>query len=132
MKQASLFIDDQRLAAPETIYSKTTAKNLIYEPSKRKPHLVELVDRNKTLELELAIEKSNASQPEKEFLIMAAQRHNGFNFDLIADYYSHASPQVQRLMEESGLVIVDFNKAVELGFVRMSEDITAHYTSEHP
>ena len=63
--------------------------------------------------------------------MLAAQRHNGFNYDLIADYYSHASPEVQRLMEESALVIVDFDKAVELGFTQISENITNHYKSEH-
>jgi len=130
MKQDFLFNDDQRVTEPESIYSKTTAKNLIYEPSLRKPNIEELVDRCKTKELENAIAASKVSDQEKAFLLTAAQRHNGFNYDLIADYYSHAGPEMQRLMEASGLVIVDFDKAVELGFVQLSEAICNQYSSE--
>jgi len=130
MKQASLFNDDARVEQAESIYTKTTAKNLIYEPSARKPHVEELVERVKTLELEARIERSGVSDKEKQFLKLAAQRHNGFNYDSIADYYSHATPEMQRLMEESGLVIVDFDKAIELGFVQLSESICNQYASE--
>lgn len=131
MKQVVLFSDDPKQEAEESIYTKTTAKNLIYEPSKQKPHIEKIVDRRKTLELESKIELSNVTEKEKSFLKLAAQRHNGFNYDLCADYYSHASKEMQTLMEESGLVIVDFNRAIELGFVQLSERISNQYTSEH-
>ena len=130
MKQSALFSDDERQSAPESIYTKTTAKNLIYEPAQRKPHLEELVERVKTHELEKRIEASGVSDKEKLFLKLAAQRHNGFNYDSIADYYSYATAEMQRLMEESGLVIVDFDKAIELGFVQLSESICNQYASE--
>lgn len=130
MSQSTMFPDLEKVES-ESIYSKTTAKNLIYEPSQRKPHLAELVDRCKTKELEAAIARAEITGEERIFLLLAAQRHNGFNYDLIADYYSHASPEMQRLMEASGLVIVDFDKAIELGFVKLSEKICNQYSEEH-
>lgn len=116
--------------APDSIYTKTTGKHLIYEPSLRQPHVEHLVDRNKTASLETAIRAAGVSDKEKQFLLLAAQRHNGFNFDLIADYYAHAGPEMQALMEASGLVIVDLEQAIELGFVALSERIAAQYTEE--
>ena len=130
MKQMALFDNDERKDEPESIYAKTTAKNLIYETSERRPHLAEIIDRVKTRELERKIQQSNVSEDEKCFLMLAAQRHNGFVYDLIADYYSHASAEMQNLMEESGLVIVDFDKAIELGFVQLSEKICNQYSEE--
>jgi hypothetical protein len=58
-------------AETESIYSKTTAKNLIYEPSQRKPDLREMVDRCKTKELEAAIERAEITVEEKLFLTLA-------------------------------------------------------------
>jgi len=130
MKQIALFENDSRKEADKSIYSKTTAKNLIYEPSLKKPNIHTLVDICKSRELEKQILESGVTQEEKNFLILAAYRHNGFNYDLIADYYSHASAEMQALMESSGLVILDFEKAIENGFVQMSENISNHYSSE--
>lgn len=130
MKQISLFSDDDRAEEPTSIYAKTTAKNLIYEPAERKPHLAEIVDRVKTQQLERQIQASSVSAEEKQFLLLAAQRHNGFIYDLIADYYSHAGAEMQQLMEASGLVIVDFDRAIELGFVQLSEKICQQYSEE--
>tara|TARA_R110000868_G_scaffold6369_1_gene36264 strand:- start:2473 stop:2868 length:396 start_codon:yes stop_codon:yes gene_type:complete len=129
MSQSLLFPE---LANNETksIYAQTTAKNLIYETAHRKPNLEELVDTLKTFSLERSIESSDVTDDEKKFLRLAAQRHNGFCYDLIADYYSHSSEQMQRLMEASGLVIVDFDKAIELGFVQLSKNICEQYSEE--
>lgn len=129
-QQFEMFTDLKKQPGPESIYSKTTAKNLIYEPSERVPHLEELVERVKTHSLESSIESSLVSDKEKLFLRLAAQRHNGFNYDLIADYYSHASAEMQRLMEASGLVVVDFNMAIEMGFVQLGEKISNQYSEE--
>ena len=51
----------------------------------------------------------------------AAERHTVFNFRQIAEYYCHANPVLQDLMERSGMVIIDFKKAIEYGFVHMTE-----------
>ena len=51
----------------------------------------------------------------------AAERHTIFNFRQIAEYYCHADAKLQDLMERSGLVIIDFHKAIEYGFVHLTE-----------
>jgi hypothetical protein len=35
-------------------------------------------------------------------------------------------------MEDSALVLVDFNRAVELGYVRLTERVKALYAQDHP
>ena len=57
------------------------------------------------------------------FLKEAAHRHSIFNYTKIADYYAHASKEMQTLMEKSALVIIDFDKAIEYGFVHLQEEI---------
>jgi hypothetical protein len=55
------------------------------------------------------------------FLTLAAERHTAFHFRNIAEFYCHADETVQDLMERSGLVIIDFDKAIEYGFVHMTD-----------
>ena len=38
---------------------------------------------------------------------------------------------MQELMEDSALVIIDFNKAIELGYVKLSEEIASQYLDEY-
>ena len=61
----------------------------------------------------------------KAFLKVAAMRHVVFNFRNIAEYYAHADAKVQRLMEKSALVIIDFEDAIRNGFVIVSEKMAA-------
>jgi hypothetical protein len=58
---------------------------------------------------------------EKQFLIEAAKRHTVFNYRNIAEYYANASEEMQRLMEKSALVIIDFDDAIANGYVKMSK-----------
>ena len=37
-----------------------------------------------------------------------------------ADYYAHATPEMQKLMENSALVIIDINDAIANGYVNFS------------
>lgn len=94
-----------------------------YVPSRIKPKLDELWNYTKYAELLSNIDKSTVSDEEKKFLKFAASRHIIFNYAKIADYYSHASKDMQKLMEESALVIIDFNDAVANGYVRLSKAI---------
>ena len=70
-------------------------------------------------------EIENADIPEevKQFLRLASYRHTRINFTKVAEYYAHAPKKVQELMENNALVIIDFNKAIEKGFVEMSKGI---------
>ena len=71
----------------------------------------------------LDIENSDLSEEEKEFLIAAAHRHCRFNFTAIAEYYAHASPEMQKFMEDSALVIIDMDNAIINGYVKLSKTI---------
>jgi hypothetical protein len=93
----------------------------IYEPQGPKPSLPEMFDDSKTRKLCAAIEASDIPKEEKAFLIAAAQRHTVFRFDKIAEYYAQSDPALQRLFEDSALVIIDFDKAIEDGFVLLTE-----------
>lgn len=109
----------------EEIDSKYTTKIQIpqYQPSKICPKVYELCDRTKYLELLQNINKSNVPEEVREFLKISATRHIVFNYAKIADYYAHANPEVQRLMEQSALVIIDIDDAIANGYVRLSSNI---------
>ena len=93
----------------------------VYEPKGEKPPIKELIDREKTVNLIAEIEQAELPEDIEYFLKMAAERHSVFHFRKIAEFYCHADEQVQDLMEKSGLVIIDFKKAIEYGFVHMTE-----------
>jgi len=38
---------------------------------------------------------------------------------------------MQNLMERSALVIIDFEKAIQLGYVRLSDEIRTQYMEEY-
>ena len=56
-------------------------------------------------------------------LLLAATRHIIFNYQMLAEFYSQADKKVQELMEESGLVIIDFDDAMENGFVELTQTL---------
>lgn len=103
----------------------------VYEPSHEKPHIMTLCDATKTKTLIREINDSILPEEEKEFLRRAAWRHAVFHYERIADYYAHASPEMQRFMERSALVIIDFDQAIERGFVRLCDDIREQYMQEY-
>lgn len=104
----------------------------IYEPKNKKPFLLELYDKTKTSQLINKIKGSGLDNEEQDFLIEAARRHTVFNYEKIADYYSHASEEMQDLMEKSALVIIDFEKAIQGGYIRLCESIKEQYLEEYP
>ena len=95
-----------------------------YVPSAKAPELSDLCMTSKYGELKRNILASNVSDEEKEFLLKAATRHIVFNYAKIADYYAHATPEMQKLMEQSALVIIDFNDAIANGYVNFSKLIS--------
>lgn len=103
----------------------------IYTPRGDKPELGQLVDATRTNELVAQIESSDLEEEEKRFLAIAAQRHTVLNFQAIADYYAHSDKATQELMEDSALVIIDFKRAIELGYVRLSEQVASQYQEDN-
>lgn len=96
-----------------------------YLPKNECPRLVECVNTKKYEELISEIEKSSVTNEEKEFLKLAATRHLVFTYAKIADYYAHASAEMQSLMEKSALVIIDFEDALANGYIELTEQIEA-------
>ena len=92
-----------------------------YNPSEEVPKLESMLDLEKYSKLIYAINKSNVSEEEKKFLRFAASRHIVFNYALIADYYAHASAEMQGLTDQSALVILDIDDAIANGYVKLSE-----------
>ena len=104
----------------------------IYQPSNVKPAVSDLFDDTRTRALVKAIEAAEGiTEEERRFLTIAAQRHTVLHFNKIADYYAHADANLQRLMEDSALVIIDFDRAIELGFVQLTEKIAQQVKDEH-
>lgn len=93
-----------------------------YEPKNEKPSSFELLNNKKTSELIEKINLSGVTQDEKSFLIKAAERHCIFDFSKVADYYAHSNDEMQDLMEQSALVIIDYDKAIENGFIQISKE----------
>lgn len=128
MKQIALFGEER----PEQEQKYTTKiKAPIYEPRGIKPHILELCDTYKANQLIREIDNSQLSDDEKQFLKLAAHRHIVFNYEKIADYYANSQKEMQQFMERSALVIIDFDKAIELGFIKLTEDITKQYCTTY-
>ena len=118
--------DGVLFSLPEVDENKKYSKKIMapqYVPSNIKPSLVELYNTNFYSRLIHDIDKSNVTAEEKEFLKKAATRHIVFNYSKVADYYAHASKEMQKLMEQSALVIIDIDDAIANGYVRLSKAI---------
>lgn len=111
------FLDDEKKENPYTAKIKIPQ----YEVQGEQPILDDLYDTDKTDDLIAEIEFSGVSEAEKKFLLEAAKRHTVFNYKMIAEYYAHASYEMQQLMERSALVIIDYKDAIANGYVRLSE-----------
>lgn len=94
-----------------------------YMPKDEKPPIEALYDLDKYISLIKHINESSVPEEEKKFLKLAATRHIVFRYDKIADYYAHSDKEMQKLMEESALVIIDFNDAILGGYVELSKEV---------
>lgn len=119
----------QRYTASEEAYTQKIQAP-VYQPKGECPKIEEMIDISKCKELMLEIERAELPADIEHFLQMAAGRHVVFDYEKIAEYYAHASPQIQDLMEKSALVIIDFKKAIENGFVIMTKELSEASTNE--
>lgn len=104
----------------------------LYVPTGPQPPLSTLYATSRTDALLHAIATSSLPDDEKHFLSLAAHRHVIFHYKSIAEYYAHATPEMQRLMEDSALIILDFHRALELGYVQLAQAIAQQYLNESP
>jgi hypothetical protein len=103
----------------------------IYEITGEQPSITELVNCDKVNQLAESIKLSGIQNKEVlNFLMIAAWRHAVFDYGKIAEFYAHSDKATQNLMEQSALVIVDFNKAIELGFIKLIEGTCEAFTAE--
>lgn len=94
-----------------------------YQVTDTKPEISALVDQTKTDALLMDIEGAQVPEEIKRFLQLAAYRHLVFDYHNIAEYYAHATQEVQELMERSALVIIDYNDAIAGGYVKLKSEI---------
>ena len=101
MEQWNLFGDEFAQECAGDSKKKYTMKveSPIYEPKNHCPNILELYDNEKVKRMIREINNSSLTEMEKKFLIEAAHRHTVFNYSKIADYYPHASKEMQELME---------------------------------
>jgi len=107
-------------------------KTPIYEPKGEQPRVDELSDRSTANELIDEIKQTDLPEDIQKFLMDAAERHVGFDYSRIANYYAHAPSDVRALMERSALIIIDYNQAIEHGFVRFTGEIDTAFHDDYP
>ena len=117
---------DDTIVEDDNIYTRKI-ESPTYEPKNLKPKPNELYETKKVEELIEKIQSLKLHKTEEAFLIYAAYRHTVFDYSKIADFYAHSNKEVQELMEDSALVIIDFDKAIEKGYVKLTKDIAAAY-----
>ena len=109
----------------------TKIETPIYNPSNKKPSLNECINLDKYNNLLESINLSNLNEENKKFLKICAYRHIEYNYEKIADLYAHSNKNLKELIEESALVIIDYNKAIELGYVQLAEEISTYYLNDY-
>jgi len=97
----------------------------IYEIKGEQPNLGECFDTSAADSLVCEVEASNLPKDLKQFLTFAAFRHTRFNYEKIAELYAGQTPEIKNLFERSALVIIDYDKAVEHGYVKLTKDLMA-------
>ena len=94
-----------------------------YTPSEYCPSISEMMDITKYESLVTEINNSSLPDDIKRFLRLAATRHIVFDYAKVADYYAHANKELQTLLEHSAMVVIDYNDALENGFVQLRQNL---------
>lgn len=111
---------------PEESENRYTMETRIpqYQITGECPEVSDLFDTEKKRELIKEIQETeDISEEERAFLLEATGRHSVFNYRNIAEYYAHATPTMQRLMEKSALVIIDFEDAIANGYATLHAEV---------
>lgn len=102
-----------------------------YEPTGRNVQVSELYDESKTQRLIAEINAMKVNAEIKKMLVAGAQRFTRFDFRNVAEWYSQQEDEsVKAMMRKMAMVIVDFDEAVENGFVRLCEELIKEYEDE--
>jgi hypothetical protein len=120
--------DDAIVEEDDTYTRKIVAPT--YEPKNEKPVIDDLFSTQKADELIHKIKQADISEEELMFLSHCALRHTVYDYSKIADFYAHSSKEIQELMEDSALVLIDSDKAIENGYIRLTENIKKIFNEE--
>lgn len=106
----------------DTDYYSSKITSPVYTPVGKCPKLSDLFDCSQYSEIIKRVDEMShgLTEPQMTFLKLAAARFVQFNYSNIAEYYAHQNKEIQALMEDSALVIIDYNKAIEKGFVAVT------------
>lgn len=126
MELPDFAVDDTPIEPEENKDETQYSRNIeipTYQITGAEPTIAECVDVSAVKKLIKQIDESNVSEEQKEMLRICAYRHAVIHFDNIAEYYTHQDKEMQNLMEENALVIIDFDRAIEKGFVDMTDKL---------
>ena len=87
------------------------------------PDLEDLYDDNVAVALQERVANAQIPPDVQAFLRLASYRHDKFDYRKVAEYYAHALPEVQALIEDSALVIIDYDDAIAKGYVTFRDTI---------
>lgn len=115
----------------DSIYtSKITSP--IYEPKAEiQPNISECVNIEKYNNFLELIDKIEIEENKKNFLKLLATRFIEFNFRNIAEFYCHENKEIQDIMEKMACVIIDYNKAIENGYVELALEVNNELLEEY-
>ncbi|MGB9615591.1 MAG: hypothetical protein ACPL3B_08820, partial [Fervidobacterium sp.] len=99
----------------------------VYEVKGFPVEIEDLYDAKKYEELVEEIEKANFVPEAKKFLLLAATRFIEFDYRKIAEFYAKTDKKTKEMFEKLALVVVDFEKAIENGWIEMSEKLREAY-----
>lgn len=107
---------------PGDKYVRTLASP-VYKIRGKKPTFKQMHDTTKADAARDKIKASGLDGATRRFLTEAAGRLVEFNYANIAEFYAHADKKTQAIMEELALVIVDADRAIELGYLTLTKEI---------
>ena len=97
---------------------------IFYEPIGLNVTLSDAIKTNEVDRLLKLISESKLSDEEKKLLSYTAYRFTEIRFDYLAEIYSKSkSEELKKIFEELLLVVIDYDKAIERGFVQIDEAI---------
>lgn len=119
-----LLVDDSETDQDDESKYTDKIETPIYEPTGEMPEVSELVDTAKSSDLIAEIDKHELPDEIRDFLVRGAYRHDKFDFRAIAHYYANTdNAEVKHLIEQSAMIIIDYDKAIELGFIKMTKEL---------
>ena len=104
-------------------YADSKIDNFIYEPHGDMPDIEQCVNLERMNEVLTKISTAKISKKERKILEVCAYRFAEIDFSKMTEYYCHATKAMQKAMEDDALVIIDYDKAREMGLVEMRKDL---------